>query len=275
MGEDGSFTWRRGAYASDPIDQHETSWCGFCFVIAVVQCVEDRGYILMDACSPRATRVRLDLQSVVDEFSDVYRRNACHGGRSSDVLDCLARGACRLRRAPSPARWRGHPARPPPRTSSAATEEDDVPFVVIGYATPRTVDEVRRHIARDGPVVLAVHSDTLKTVDARGVVTDLSPRPPNHSVSVVGWTRDDHWIVRNSWGHRRVPKRTPLDMSCVSFEANDCEVEWETWSGGDPTDPGFLYLPMRLASLHPPHPCPWLVPLVRRRPTLVASSTER
>ena len=58
---------------------------------------------------------------------------------------------------------------------------------------------VRALLLRDGPVVLEVNARTLKSVDARGRVQDLTPRPSNHAVCVVGW-EGDCWIVRNSWG---------------------------------------------------------------------------
>lgn len=223
-------------------------------MVAVVQCVEDRGHVLL---APRRDRVRLDVASVVDQFSHAYQRNACHGGRPEDVVDCLATGTCRLYQASPASRWRGHP-----RPTRVSRLPSNVPYSVAGYTTPRTVDDVKRHVYEDGPVVLLTNADTLKAVDSRGVATDPTPRPINHSVSVVGWTDDGHWIVRNSWGRHRVPKAVPVDMRCVSFDANACEVEWEPWTG-DPDDPGFLYLPIHHASLHPPHPSPWIVPHVR------------
>ena len=264
MTRNDSFSWRdltgrlNDSAVADPVDQHSMSWCGFCYVVAVIQCIEDRGNILRRP----SRRTQIDVQSIVDQFSNVYNRNACHGGKPTDLLDCLAQKRCILHRASS-TRWMGHPRRLPYHSSPLPS---NVPYAVTGYERPSTVQEVKRHIRREGPVVLMIHAANLKTVDARGVATDLTPRPINHSVSVIGWTHDDCWIVRNSWGRTKVPKSVPVDMSCVSFQSNDCEVEWEPWVG-DPRNPGFLYLPMRLASLHPPNPSPWIVPTIVARAT--------
>lgn len=260
-----SFSWRRlhgrdlthESVADDAINQHAMSWCGFCFVVAAIQCIQDRGNILLFK-QHSIGRIQIDIQSIVDQFSNVYNRNACHGGRPTDVIECVVQNKCVLYRASSSTRWRGHPR---VLGDTLSRLPSNIPYTVTGYERPRTVEEVKRHIRDHGPVVLMIHSDNLKSVDARGVATDLTPRPINHSVSVIGWTDDDCWIVRNSWGRARVPRNIPVDMSCVSFQSNHCEVDWEPWVG-DPRNPGFLYLPMRLASLHPPNPSPWVAPLV-------------
>jgi hypothetical protein len=116
--------------------------------------------------------------------------------------------------------------------------------------------EVRRALVRDGPVVLEIDGEVLMTLDARGACVDLAPRPANHAVTVVGW-RDEHWVVRNSWGGERVPERLPPDLSCVGRGWNACVVEWRAWRG-DPLDPGFALLPMRYAPLHETDPSPWI-----------------
>jgi hypothetical protein len=134
----------------------------------------------------------------------------------------------------------------------------DAGIAVVGARRLRP-DEVREALLRDGPVVLEISSQLLKSVDARGVVTDATAHPANHVVCVVGW-RDGHWIVRNSWGYRRVPRALP-DLACVGHDRNECQVEWEAWSG-DPDDPGFV----RIAMTHPclrGSPSPWMAADVR------------
>ena len=116
------------------------------------------------------------------------------------------------------------------------------------------------HILKDGPVLLEV-AGTLKRVDAKGVVQDLTPRPSDHVVCVVGWTErggEACWILRNSWGKRRVPLRVPDNVDqCVGIGYHKCRVEWEPWTGM-PEDPGFLLLPCRFPPLHATTPSPWM-----------------
>lgn len=268
------FSWRtlaRGAdrslpagrYAADAIDQHQGGWCGSCYLVAVVQCVEDRASILATRRSSwwlaAPQRVRLDLQAVLDHYQDASTPgwNACHGGLPLEVFECLASRACPLRLIDAPTRLLGFPQR---RTTTLL---GNAPYVVLdARRLPET--SVRESLRRDGPVVLEVSARTLKSVDERGVVTDLTPRESNHAVCVVGWRHVDGtecWIVRNSWGSHRAPVDLPGDITCVSNEGNSCEVEWERWTG-DPHDPGFCYLPMSFLPLHLHDPCPWVVATV-------------
>lgn len=258
------FTWRDvhshphvpdGSYAGTTFNQHRMGWCGCCYIVAVVQTVEDRGHITR----PNDTRHTVDMQTVVDHFNtsqtlETQRWNACHGGDPVHVIECLVTGACPVvttRRK----RWLGHPL----RTSN--TPLGTAPFRVTGVertSTHNIMDEIHKR----GPVVLEISAQTIKTVDSMGVVTDRSPNPPNHAVSVVGW-KSTHagpaWIVRNSWGQHRVPKSIPNDLQCVDIHANRCDVEWEYWVG-DPHAPGFCYLPMSHPLLHMSDP--WIVPIV-------------
>ena len=286
------FSWRRvraedaaaarappGSYAARAFDQHSMSWCGCCYLVAAVQCAEDRGHVAAArraaaAGAPPPRRARLSLQRALDHYGALDAEpgwNACHGGFSLHVFRCMAEGRCPLVAPPPHPEWRGHP-----RPVSAT------PLSTAGLRVvrPRRLapDAVRAELLARGPVVLEVNAATLKSVDARGVVTDLAPRGPNHAVAVVGWTTRAPaaageageageggaagagvacWVVRNSWGARRVPRALPSDFGCVSHEGNACEVEWEAWSG-DPADPGFVLLPMAFAPLHATAPSPWV-----------------
>ena len=118
-----------------------------------------------------------------------------------------------------------------------------------------------------GPVVLEISARTLIECDARGVATDLTPRDSDHAVCVVGWTTVDGvpcWIVRNSWGKRRVPAEVPRDLTCVTRDANDCVVTWRHWVGA-PDRPGFVYLPKAYAPLHSATPSPWIAARISTR----------
>lgn len=252
------FVWR----GAEVFDQHAKSWCGACYLVAVVQVVEDRGNLLL-----RGARHHVDLQTVLDHFEDAEREegwNACHGGIPMEVVDCLAARTCPLRTSTTETtRWLGYPMH------TTRTPLSDAPFVVTGgerLPAARVADEVRAH----GPVVLEVDADTLKSVDAHGVVTTDAYAEPNHAVAVLGRKTVRGvacWVIRNSWGTRRVPREIPDDLSCVAHGENACEVRWEYWVG-DPSNPGHCYLPVS-------HPCalvddPWIAPRVALRVALRA-----
>lgn len=190
------------------------------------------------------------------------------------VFECLRDGGCCPLRVLGPTDGEevcpflaGHP-RPPSASSSSLSSSlptsRPAPFRVAG-ASRVPEESVRGHLLAGGPVVLEVNAQTLKSVDGdTGVVRDLTPRQPNHAVCVVGWTArggKDCWIVRNSWGTRRVPVDIPEDPeACVSQDGNRCSVQWEHWAG-DPSDPGFCYLPCEYAPLSPSplSLSPWVV----------------
>lgn len=283
-----SFSWRDvrrsssslppGKYAADPLDQHANGWCGSCYVVAAVQCVEDRAYVARvkqslardertttarsSLLSPLPPRLYIHLQAVLDHHKEEDRHpgwNACHGGVPLRVFECLQD------RCPLQLTYRGGPARAMlghPRRDAAVSPSlsSSSPPILVTDAQRVPHASVRALLLRDGPVVLEVNARTLKSVDARGRVQDLTPRPSNHAVCVVGW-EGDCWIVRNSWGTHRVPVDVPEDVACVSEDGNACEVRWERWVG-DPRDPGTCLLPMAFAPLDEVAPCPWVVPTV-------------
>jgi hypothetical protein len=220
------------------------------------------------------------LQDVIDRYVERNVEgvwNACLGGVPLHVFKCLQDGACPLRVLGAADGERvcpflaGHPRAPSSLASSSATSRD-APFRVVGSERVPEAS-VRGHLVSGGPVVLEVSAQTLKAVDGdTGVVVDLTPRPSNHAVCVVGWTvrgGRDCWIVRNSWGARRVPVDLPEDYeTCVAQDVNTCAVRWEHWAG-DPADPGFCYLPCAyppLAAATQGHSSPWIVAHVEWTP---------
>ena len=242
-----------GSYAADAIDQHQAAWCGCCYIVAPVQCIEDRARIAF-AKRGKTKAPKLSLQAVLDHFrlqNAKHGWNACHGGFSLQVLQCLEDRTCPLLRVREAPVLLGFPR------LLTRCPVPDAGLTVSGVRRLRP-DEVRDSLLHEGPVVLELHSDVLKSADARGVVTDRTPRVPNHVVCVVGW-RDGCWIVRNSWGARRAPRSLP-DLACVGHDRNECQVAWEAWSG-DPRDPGFALVPFDHPALALA-PSPWMAATV-------------
>ena len=265
-----AFTWRAapeqpglpaGRYACDPVDQHSMAWCGACYLIAAITVVEDRAHIaLTRRYSPHRCVLRplLSRQLLLDHYQEPAGPrgwNGCLGGFSLHVLRCLTDGTCPLmweRGAEAQREWWSFPRWTRERCLRAEVES-------VTLTNPRRVppSEVRGVLQREGPVILEVSAETLKDLDAQGRAVDLAPRDPNHAVAVVGWQRDC-WVVRNSWGTRKVPRAIPRDAEdCVGRGHNSCVVEWEEWTG-TPEDPGFVLLPMSYAPLHARHPSPWV-----------------
>lgn len=261
-----AFTWREvrghealrdGRYASDAFDQHDPTWCGCCFMVAAVQCVEDRARIALAKRDPRSNiRWSLSLQTVIDHLhwkeAEVAGEewNPCLGGFPELVVECLAELRCPLLLVRDARRdWLGF-ARKVVRSPAP-----NAPFRV-GEA--RRIDSrlVKDRIRSCGPVLLEVSADTLKSADETGVVVDLTPRPIDHVVCAVGWTADACWVLRNSWGTRRMPEAIPHDFRCVARGRNECDVQFVPWFG-DPDDPGFVKLPMVYEGLDDVR-SPWL-----------------
>lgn len=251
-----------GRYAGDAVDQHAPAWCGCCYIVAVAQMVEDRARIAMALTRGRSSRHwHLCVQTLLDHFRERSvgnSWNACHGGFPVHVLECMQRGTC-------PLSWKAGVER---RYGFARLLWKSVKTDLrVGVETPQRIPnaEVKTAILLRGPVVLEVSGERLKSLDERGIVTDLSPAPANHAVCVVGWTEYggvEMWIVRNSWGSVRVPHAIPADLGCVTQGSNECDVDWDPWSG-DPRDPGFLLLPCSFPPLHASSPSPWIEAAVR------------
>ena len=215
--------------------------------------VEDRARI--DAArrmrrSPAADL--LCLQTLLDHVREADQPdtwNPCLGGYPEHVLRALHEQAYPLEwmSRTLPCQWMGY-----------ARSQDRCPVsghtVRVGPPNRIPLSEVKARLRKHGSVVLEVAAETLKSTSVRGRVVDLTPRQENHAVCVVGWKRGC-WIVRNSWGGRRVPTRVP-DTRCVTYDANECTADTEGWNSL-PDDPGFALLPMSYRPLHGA-PSPWI-----------------
>lgn len=260
------FDWRNvsdhstlpdGNYVGDVVNQHGDHWCGCCYVVSAVQMVEDRYRIDVSKKyrkSPVSTNI--NIQTILDHFEEKGLQNwsACHGGFPLNVLSCLSNREC-------PVVWERERGSLLGYSRGGMTAcEASSPFaelVTIQNARRIPEKDVKRELLESGPVLLEVNGNTLKSYDSKGVVHDLTPAPPNHAVTVVGWKGND-WIVRNSWGRETVPYEIPSDLSCVGRGRNDCLVKWVRWSG-IPDDPGYVLLPMRFEPLHSKTHVPWIV----------------
>jgi hypothetical protein len=282
-----SFSWREidaesgqlakvphpGVYASDVFDQHQKGWCGACYLVSAVQCVDDRGYIASVRRMgrlPLLPRRRVSLQTTMDHYQlfqgskEEEGWNGCHGGLSSEVFQCLVEKGCPLdwEAKRDGFDWSGFV-----RSVGKWGKRDEASggYSVLSHSSIPP-NEVSRHIVSDGPVVLEVSAEVCLSADERGVCVDLLPRSPDHAVCVVGWREVDGvgvcWVCRNSWGKEKVPDNLPHDYTtCVGVDYNQCNVPTHAWTGM-PSDPGFFLLPCSYLPLMNRHSSPWIAPRV-------------
>lgn len=253
-------------YASAAIDQHSKGWCGLCYLVAVVQVIQDRIRILEGGIKGTDD---VSLQAVADHFQQ-WRTgdtlspsppgwNVCHGGSVWHVLECFERGRCPLLRADGSRGFLGFAQR------MYRHHTPTVPYRVTPESSRRLhLALVKEELLSGGPMLLEISYETCKHIDpSTGVATDTSEHPINHSVSVVGWTAANSaapecWVVRNSWGSNQMPTRLPVDYAtCVELNHNACTTTWIPWTGMS-SDPGFFLLPCHHPSVHRV-PSPWIV----------------
>ena len=272
---------RAGQYASAPANQHFRMYCGCCFLVATVQCVQDRMNIAArDSVRGSDFRVyEFDLQRAVDDFSKAHARaqrsleetgihmqqsngttwNACMGGEPVDVAAALLSGALRLVRAHPWARWTSRAC------SSSAGEEERGNDARIAYPIrdyrlldPEDIAGLKAAVLR-GPLVVGVRSDALWRMRAGRPVQceGGAGADRDHVVSVVGWRQvdglGDHWVARNSWGNGRDEAiwSRPADVRACTQDCaasaggapGACESAPVVWTNGAHED-GLVLLPV-------------------------------
>lgn len=153
------------------IDQHERGRCAACYLVVVLQIIEDRVF---------EGRERIDLDRALREFESFNKSreqsgwDACGGGFPEDVVECFANRHCKLE-------WVA-----------------PLKFVIL------QPEDVQTELRERGTVGLYVDARLVRLTNGLGVVTDACAVESgfweeNHCVACVGWN-DDGWVCRNSWG---------------------------------------------------------------------------
>ena len=239
-----------GNYTSPVINQHRSGWCGCCYLIAVIQMIEDRWNIEIGKRYKNQMHpfVKLDHQKMLDEYNYLRRKsqpawNACQGGDPRKVIACIESGACKIHISPrNGSSWVGHPQMKsdgPTFTDAKTTEFETI---------ENKSDVVKDNITKYGTVVLGIDAQCLIGVDKHGVANDSIQIERNHAVTVIGWTKcpnnkKECWIVRNSWGTDRVPANLPSNMHCVDTQKNNCTEDTKPWIGNKKI-PGMVLVPI-------------------------------
>lgn len=273
-----------GCYTSPVFDQHVASWCGCCYLVAVVQMIQDRMHValgLSDTESVMFPCFQFNMQLALDTYNAHERAlrgdswNACTGGMPSRVINAIRLNKCVLRLMADATVWMGHPCTID--VTNVTSENVEIEASETLQSHPHYI---QRRLFRYGPIVLGIDSLCLRDPElgARGGRVDgATVGNRDHAVTVVGWrVMGDalHWIVRNSWGVESVPSERP-DTACVGDGFNTCKVGTKPWTG-DPKRRGYAYVPFDHPTLRGP-PAPWYdaVPNVLRRALPRTDDEER
>jgi len=262
-----------GNYASVPINQHKTKWCGCCYMVATLQMIQDRLHVSLGKKNTNTRMspwVVIDLQSMLNHYQKhkgPYTRgwNSCKGGIPLSLLNAIENKNVPLMFDLRKTKWMGHPE------IIASTDISNTKISIENSRRITPTSLVEEEILKNGPVLLSISGALLKKNDEHGFITSNEILKINHAVTVIGWVHKNnkkYWIIRNSWGKEHVPKNVPQDMSCVTTYSNKCIIEKEKWSG-DPNNPGHVYLDASYAPLNDDENSPWFVTYISEKNILV------
>lgn len=245
-----------GCYTSPVFNQHASGWCGSCYLIAVLQMLQDRLNIRISKRLNGSTAlpiVELNAQIAMHAYHKTQNQqdwNPCHGGNLLELMSRIAAKEVPLILTTSDSfPWFGY-SQIADDTDTDYHSDFDVgrTFGILSCNPRGYVPVVQRHLLQHGPCCLTIHAQCMldPTLPKRnGMIDPDITGPANHVVTVLGWKIVNHvscWIIRNSWGSERVPTAIPENVQCVSANKNDCQIEYKSWIG-DPSNPGMAYLP--------------------------------
>ena len=261
-----------GNYASNVINQHRSNWCGCCYLIAVLQMIQDRVHVTLGIDNKIENEmvpvIEFDAQLALNAY-DKYNRervggtwNACRGGDPLKVIKAIMNEAVPLVVTGSDGySWVGYP-----EIGETSTKVNNNIKIDGAYQLEATNHEIQGRIMQFGSVVLGIDSACMLQSKLKNGVIDVSIHGKrNHAVSVIGWIEkngENHWIIRNSWGMERAPKDFP-DINCVLANSNNCDIKWDTWIGST-NDPGYIYVPFSYAGLKD-EPSPWYDAILKQQ----------
>lgn len=124
-----------------------------------------------------------------------------------------------------------------PDLKGRLTPELDVaaaPHRITAYAAVQTPDEIKSALVWNGPVIIGVAVYDSFYAGGHLLLPDTAKEALRgyHAVVIVGWTRDNRWLVQNSWGPDWGPLKgfctIPFDYPIIeAWSATDTEIHPE------------------------------------------------
>ena len=250
-----------GTYTSRVFNQHMSKWCGCCYLIAVIQSIQDKLNLAFGIRSPYVIMkpfLEVDAQLAMDAYN-MHRRqihpkwNACHGGSPEQLINAIKDGYIPLIYVNSDGfGWFGY------ARTLKSMPESQIKLKDEAIVHENINEKIQMTIMSRGSIVLGINSNCISEADINGFINSEMFGPKNHAVCVVGWKTWNgikYWIARNSWGETKAPVRKPDDTTCVGLGQNNCKVDTFDWKG-DTKKPGYVYIPFDYGPIKG-SPSPW------------------
>lgn len=251
----------QGTYTSSVINQHESKWCGCCYLVSVIQVIQDQINMAIGIASPHKHMkpfVELNLQIALDRYNEIRRINhpdwnACQGGNPLKLIEAIQDGSIPLKYSDSDGfAWYGHP------TSQKHDVRSEIFLKKEEIILENIPEKIQISIFKYGPIVLGINANCVSKANKNGIIDTNIYGERNHAVTVIGWRTINgkkYWIARNSWGSKSAPKKSPEDLNCVQTDSNTCHIETVKWYG-DRNLTGYFYIPFDYGPIKGT-PSPW------------------
>ncbi len=251
----------QGTYTSPVINQHKSKWCGCCYLVSVIQVIQDQINMAIGITNPQKKMkpfVEVNLQIALDTYNEIRRIhhpdwNACQGGNPLKLIESIQDGNIPLKYTNSDGfGWYGHP------TSQKYDLISDIFLKKENIVLENITEKIQISIFKYGPIILGINANCVSKAAADGIIDTNVYGERNHAVTVIGWRtikNKKHWIARNSWGMKLAPKKSPKDLNCVQTDSNTCHIETQKWFG-DRNLGGYFYIPFDYGPIKGT-PSPW------------------
>jgi len=215
-----SFTWANKDginWLTSIRNQHIPVYCGSCWAMGSTSALADRWNIKQGKGA--LPQVMLSVQNVLSCGNDKTYCGTCNGGDDSGVYEYaksygIPHESCSNYMAvntqckdTSPVTDTNKPGCytcSPGRAGCTAISEYDKLFI-SKYGTCSGYEKMKQEIYANGPISCGIDATDKMEAYTGGIYSEKGARSIDHIISVVGWgvdadTKDEYWIVRNSWG---------------------------------------------------------------------------
>jgi cathepsin X len=214
------FTWadNKGTnYLTSIRNQHIPVYCGSCWAMGSTSALADRWNIKQGP--EKLPQIMLSVQNVISCGNDETSCGTCNGGDDGPVYQyaknygiphesCSNYMAVNTKcNANDPITDKNKPGCytcSPGRKGCTAISEYDKLFV-SDYGKCTGYTSMKQEIFKNGPISCGIDATDKMEAYTGGIYSEKGAESIDHIISVVGWgvdasTKDEYWIVRNSWG---------------------------------------------------------------------------